>query len=197
MSKAADRGKPSVGQIIAPTTTPPPSIDVAAKEAKRRAELTPTDRIEARADSLITELRADKLRLDAELHALRYTEISHLRDDLRWLEARESSLLNALTALRTSYEWASSFNWFSFALTAVGGCVVSYAAFLPVPRSPDNIGAQKIVATFGFALLSIGVIVQAFVSYRGTKTLTGLARVDDPPQRPSPNPKPSEALPTR
>ena len=117
--------------------------------------------------------------MNADLNIGRFTEIPHLREDLRWMEARESSLLTSFTELRTSYDWAISFNWFSFALITVGGCVVSYASFLP---------ASKIVASFALALLLVGVIMQAFVSYRRKRTLGGLARDPELPRRPSPNP---------
>jgi hypothetical protein len=188
MANPVDRNEPPLGQIIAPGPTSAPSIDVAAK-VRKRAELTPTDRIEARADLHITELKGDKKTLHAELQVVRYSELPHLREDIRWLEGRESSLQNSLTALQTSYGWAISFNWFSFALIAIGGCIVSYAAFLPAPKESDGIGMQRFVATLALASLLIGVIVQAIVSYRGTKTLLRLSGVDNRPQRPSPNPK--------
>jgi hypothetical protein len=196
MAKAADRDEPRIGQVIAPTTSPTPSINVEAT-ARKRAELTPTDRIEARADLLIAELKADKASLHAELQVVRYSDIPHLREDLRWMEGRESSLQNELATLKTSYEWAVSFNWFSFALVAIGGGFVSYASFLPVPQSSTEMDSRTTVATLAVAALLIGVIVQALISYRGTRTLMGLAKVDKPPQRPAPNPKPPEGATVR
>ncbi len=194
MASEANPKEPAPGQVIVTTTTPAPSIDV-VDAVRKRAAPSPTDRIEARADLHITELKADKERLSAELQVVRSVEISHLREDARWLEARETALLNALATLQTSYEWAISFNWFSFALIAIGGCVVSYAAFLPPPRTPDQIGIQKIVATSALVLLLVGVIVQAFVSYRGQKALTSLAKIAEPLRRPAPNPRIREAPP--
>jgi hypothetical protein len=191
MAKPADQDEPPVGQPILPGAAPAEPIDLAARAGKQ-SKVTPTDRIEARADLLITELKGDKATLYAELHVARYSEIPHLREDVRWLEDRESSLKNSLTLLQTSYEWAISFNWFSFALIAVGGSVVSYAAFLPPAQPSAGFDKQKLVATFALAALLIGVIVQAVVSYRGTKTLKELPENVPGSVRPAPNPKPPE-----
>ena len=188
MANPAEQDNPPVGRIIAPGPTPAESINVAEK-ARKKAEVTPTDRIEARADRHITDLKTSHATLYAELQIVRYTELPHLRDDVRWLEERESSLMNALTLLKASYEWAISFNWFSFALIAIGGCVVSYAAFFPAQNSPGGFDIQKMVATFAFASLLIGVIVQGYLSHRGRKTLMGMAEIAAPSKRPSPSPK--------
>jgi hypothetical protein len=192
--KAPARDEPPVGQVIAPGTTPVPVLDLAAT-ARKRASSTPTDRIEARADLHIMELKADKESLLLELRTVRHTEMPHLREDMRWLESRESSLQISLTALLASYEWAVSFNWFSFALVGIGGGFVSYASFLPAPQSPAEMDTRTTVATLAVAALLIGVIVQAVTSYRGTKTLMGLAKNTQPPPRPSPNPKPPDSRP--
>jgi hypothetical protein len=191
MAKHEDRTEPSVGQVIAPITTPPPSIDVEAKARERG--ITPTDRIEARADLHITELKSDKESLREELRIVRYTEIPHLREDARWLEERESSLRESLNTLKTSYEWAISFNWFSFALVAIGGGFVSYASFLPPPKSPSEMDTRTTVATLAVVALLIGVLIQAVVSYRGTRNLIKLPEADTSSPRPSPSPRPPQA----
>jgi hypothetical protein len=187
MAKKPDQDEPPVGQVIAPPTPLPASIDVEAK-VRERDKATPTDRIEARADLHITELRVVKESLTQEVLNLRYTEIPHLREDLRWLEIRGSSLREALTTLRASYEWAISFNWFSFALVSIGGGLISYASFLPAPQSLAEIDKRTTFATVALVILLIGVLIQAFVSYRGTKTLTRLPMTDMPSDRPSPSP---------
>ncbi len=145
---------------------------------------SPSERLEARVDSYIAELKRDKLHFQAEVQRLRIYEIHHLRDDVRWLEDFESWQSQTLARLRTSYEWAIAFNWLSLALIAIGGCVVSYAAFIP-----SRSGIQQTIATMGFVSLLVGAGVQAMNSYQGTKSLL---KVADPPSgsaRPSPNPR--------
>ncbi|HWE35876.1 MAG TPA: hypothetical protein VG406_04830 [Isosphaeraceae bacterium] len=181
MPNPKDRDEPPVGQLISPDVSPPPDVDVEAT-ARRRPALTAAQRAEVSAEQLITELKADKESLRAELRAVRSNrskEIPHLREDVRWLERRRASLSESLTTLKTSYEWAISFNWFSTAPIAVGGGGVSYAAFLP---------ATKTVANLSFAALLIGVILQAIVSIRGTRTLRNLPTSEEATHRPPPNP---------
>jgi hypothetical protein len=183
MANQPDHNEPQSGQLIAPVGIPPPPIDVGSK-ARERARATPTDRIEARADLQISELKGDKESLRSELRVVRYTEIPHLRDDVRWLEDRISSLRDELNILRTSYGWAISFSWFSFALVAIGGGLVSYASFLMDMRTT--------VATLAMVALLIGVLIQAVVSYLGTRTLIKLPRVGNTPERPLPCPPESQ-----
>lgn len=180
MANRDDPGELPVGQIIAPTSAPPPPIDVGAR-AREREKMTPTDRLEARADSLIEELRGDKESLRRDLESARSAEMPHLRADVPWLEDQLHSLREVLGVLRTSYEWAITFNWFSSALVVLGGASVSYAAFLPSAHS-------RPVATLSFAALIVGVLVQAVVSYRGTRTLLRISRVDASTPRPAPSP---------
>jgi hypothetical protein len=181
-------GEPRAPEVIPPGPDAETPLDLAAKARQKREKLPPpSERLEARVDSYIAELKGDKLHFRQEVHRLRIHEIHHLRDDVRWLEDHVSWQGHALTRLQTSYEWAIAFNWFSFALIAIGGCVVSYAAFIS-PRS----SLQQIVATAGFMDLLVGVVVQAMNSYRGTRSLLKLS----PPStsaRPRPNPQSDSA----
>jgi len=186
MPDGADLGEPQVGQVIAPASVPAPSIDVAARASKREKE-TLTDRFNAKVDLHITELKADKDRLRVELQVIRQTEIPHLREDVRWLEGRQTSLVTAFTAVKSSYDWAIAFNWFSFALVVVGGGFVSYASFLAAPQSPAEMDKRTVVATIAVVALVLGVLVQGIVSYRGTMTLKSLPEVEPKLERPSPN----------
>ena len=178
MTTDAEGKVPKPGKIISPGPSSEHVFNVEAA-IEKQPKLTPWDRSDARANQLIKELKDDKESLQNELHTVRYSEIHHLRDDVRWLESRETSLLNALTLLRTSYDWAISFNWYSVGLITIGGCFVSFAAFLPAPQ---------FVATFALAALLIGVIMQAIVSYRGTRSLMENPATSAQNQRPSPNP---------
>ena len=187
MTDISGRKIPSVGELIAPGPDKDDPFDVAAG-ARRKAGASPTDRIEARADSYIIELRADKLSLYEELRAVRYSQVPHLREDTRWLEGRVSSLQNDLDILQVSYGWAIAFNWFSFAFVAIGGGGVSLASFLPAPQSPAKMDIRMIVATISATIIFIGVLVQAFVSCHGTKTLIKRAANPEPSLRPPPNP---------
>jgi hypothetical protein len=159
-------------------------LDLAAGAQRKKEKLpSPSERLEARVDSYIAELKRDKVHFQTEVHRLRIHEIHHLRDDVRWLEDFVSWQSQTLAKLRTSYEWAIAFNWLSLALIAVGGCVVSYAAFIP---SRSDI--QQIIATVGFVGLLIGVGVQAMISYQGTKSLLKITGPSSVNPRPSPNP---------
>jgi len=177
------------GQIHAPDVILPgpdaeKPLDLAAGAQRKKEKLpSPTERLEARVDSYIAELKGDKLRSQTEVHRLRIHEIHHLRDDVRWLEDLVSWQSQTLARLQTSYEWAIAFSWFSFALIAIGGCVVSYAAFIPSQSS-----IQQTIATLGFVSLLIGVGVQAMNSYRGTKSLLRNSHPSSGSPRPSPNP---------
>ena len=55
MTTDAEGGAPEVGEVISPGPNSEPAIDVAAT-ARKRTEMTPTDRIEARADRHIEGL---------------------------------------------------------------------------------------------------------------------------------------------
>ncbi len=72
----------------------------------------------------------------------------------------------------------------SFALIAIGGCVVSYATFL----QPE---AQRTIATAGLIGLFIGVFVQAYNSWMGTRLEIGKSQPPATETRPHPNPPPS------
>jgi hypothetical protein len=137
-----------------------------------------------RVDSYIAELKRDKLHFQEEVHRLRIHEIHLIRDDVRWLEDLVSEQGQTLARLQTSYEWAIAFNWFSFAIIAIGGGIVSYAAFIP-----SRTTVQQAVATLGFASLLLGVSVQAMNSYRGTKALLEHPTAPSASPRPRPNPQ--------
>jgi hypothetical protein len=171
--------------IIRPGPDAEGPLDVAA-DARRKKERAPTlsERHEARVESYIAELRGDKQNLQMEVRSLRTVEIHHLREDVRWLENLISWQSQALTRLQTSYEWAITFNWLSSALVAIGGGIVSLAAFISLQPA-----TQKMVASTGFVGLLIGVGIQLVVSYRGSRVLF---RNSGPPSdisRPSPNPQ--------
>lgn len=90
--------------------------------------------------------------------------------------------------LHTSYEWAIAFNWFSFALIAIGGGLVSFAAFISLEP-----GIQKAAAILGFTGLSIGVVMQAVISNRGTKALRLVSSPPSDSTRPRANPPPPQS----
>ncbi len=96
---------------------------------RRRSPPRPHVRYEARVDSHIAELKGDKQRLEEEVNRLRIQEIRHLREDARWLEDLASWQSQELVKTRTSYASAIAFSWLSFGLIAIGGGLVSYAAF--------------------------------------------------------------------
>lgn len=141
-----------------PDVEKPLNVEADAREKRRRLP-SPTERYEARVDLHIAGLQEDKERLEAEVLRLRDQELHHLREEVRGLD-RE------LVKVRTLYASAIAFNWFSFALIATGGCVVSYATFL-------HPAAQMTIATLGLFALFIGVIVQAFNSWAGTRLSRG------------------------
>jgi hypothetical protein len=165
-----------------------PDVILPGPDARRKKEKlpSPSERLEARVDSYIAELKRDKLQFQEEVHRLRIYEIHHIRDDVRWLEDLASWQSQTLARLQTSYEWAIAFNWFSFAIIAIGGCIVSYAAFIP-----SRSAVQQAVATLGFASLVLGVGVQAMNSYRGTKALLKHPTAPSGIPRPRPNPQSS------
>lgn len=177
-------GQTPAPDVILPGPDAEKPLDLAAGAQRKKEKLpSPSERLEARVDSYIAELKGDKLRFQTEVHHLRIHEIHHLRDDIRWLEDLASWQSQTLAKLQTSYEWAIAFNWFSLALIAIGGCVVSYAAFIPSPSS-----IQQTIATLGFVSLLIGVGVQAMNSYRGTKSLLKISNTPAESPRPTPNP---------
>ena len=182
-------GEPRRPEMIVPQPDAEQPLDIAAS-AREKRDRPPslTQRHEARTESYIGELKSDKLRLRNELVRLRYREIHHLRDDIRWLEESRLSQTHTLATLQTSYEWAIAFNWFSFALIAVGGGVVSYAAFV----SPQST-TQQVVATLRFCSLLVGVALQAFNSFRGTRSLLRNLPAPAADTRPLANPQPDSS----
>lgn len=105
---------------------------------------------------------------------------------MRWLEELSSWQRQELVRTKTSYESAIAFSWFAFALIAIGGCVVSYAAFI----HPEM---QQLIATVGLVGLFIGVALHIVNARVGKPHILGKA---DPPgvdTRPRPNPQPGIA----
>ncbi len=156
-----------------------------ANDAQGKKEKPPsiTVRYEARVDSHIAELKGDKQRLEEEVNRLRIHEIRHLREDVRWLEDLASWHRQELAKTGTSYASAIAFNWLSLGLIAIGGGLISYAAFF----HPDS---QKTIATAGFVGLLIGVVVQGYNSLVGTLLGIGKGSPPEPGTRPRPNPQP-------
>jgi hypothetical protein len=170
--------KPEAGEDPKPPEIIRPGPDAQPPENVRPPKErppTPTDRLEARADRHIEELRKDKQRLQ--------DEIAHLRADLRWLDGLASWQRQALARLQTSYDNVIAFNWLSFALVVIGGGGVSYAALLPT-----QLGAQM-VATGGFAALVIGVVVQGWNSRRGSTVVLKDSAPPSDDSRPRPYPQ--------
>jgi hypothetical protein len=124
--------------------------------------------------------------VEEEVHWLRIQEIHHLREDARWLEDLVAWQNQELVKTRTSYASAIAFSWFSFALIAIGGCLVSYATFV----HPEN---QKVIATAAMVGLFIGVAVQGFNSLVGTRLAVGKGNPPEAGTRPRPNPQPVNA----
>jgi hypothetical protein len=175
--------KPHAPAVIRPGPDAEKPLDLAAGAREKRAKLpSPSERLESRVDTFIDELKRDKLELQREVQRLRIQDIQHLRTDVRWLEERVISQTQAFARIQTSYEWAISFNWLSFALIAIGGGVVSYAAFVPLKS-----GART-VATIGLTSLVIGVFVQAINSFRGARSLARVRDLQAASARPNPNP---------
>jgi hypothetical protein len=174
---------PHAPEVIRPGPGAKDPLNVAADaQGKKDKPPSVTVRYEVRVDSYIAELRRDKQRLEEEVQWLRIQEIHHLREDARWLEDLASWQSQELAKTRTSYASAIAFSWFSFALIAVGGCLVSYATFV----HPEN---QRVIATAALVGLFTGVAVQGFNSLVGTRLFLGKT---DPPgagTRPQPNPQ--------
>jgi hypothetical protein len=184
-SEAGDQ--PHAPEIIRPGPDAQPPLNV-AEDAQQRKEKLPSlgVRLEARIDAHIAELKDDKQILREENHFLRFNEVAHLREDVRWLEGLVLWQREASVRLQTSYEWAIAFNWFSFALIAIGGGLVSLAAFISLKP-----GTRRIVAILGFTGLSIGVVMQAVISSRGTRAL----RLNSAPPSDSTRPRASPPSP--
>src|SRR5580698_2165923 len=114
-------GKSGAPDVILPGPDAEKPLDLAAVARRKKEKLpSPSERLEARVDSYIAELKRDKLQYQEEVHRLRVHEIHHIRDDVRWLEDMASEQKQTLARLQTSYEWAISFNWLSFAIIAIG-----------------------------------------------------------------------------
>jgi hypothetical protein len=181
-SESEPSSPPPAPGVIRPGSDAEKPLDLGADVQRKKEKLpSPAERLEARIDSYIAELKIDKDRLQAENHQIRTFEIHHLRVDVRWLEDRLSWHERELVRTRTSYVSAIAFSWFSFALIAIGGAVVSYATFV----RPD---AQLTIATAGLVSLFIGVIVQAVNSAIGSSIVV---RTNAPPtveSRPLPYP---------
>jgi len=77
-------GRPQVPEIIRPGPDAEKALNI-AEDAQRKKEkpATPVERLEARVDSHIAELRDDKSKLQDEIRWLRTNEITHLREDIR------------------------------------------------------------------------------------------------------------------
>ena len=116
-----------------------------------------------RQESIVTSRnsRLTNCSFQLEVRHVRFHEIRHLKEDSRWLEERISWHERELAKTKTSFASAITFSWFSFALIAIGGVVVSYATF----THPDM---QVTIATAGLVALFIGVIVQGVNSALGS-----------------------------
>ncbi len=135
-----------------------------------------TERYEARVDSHIEELRRDKARLEQE--------VDRLRADARSLVDQVARQGRDLTRLETAHTAASYFNWLSSVLIVIGGVVVSYATFL-------HPASQMTIATAALVGLFIGVGVQGYNSWMGTRLEIGKSQPPATETRPHPNPPPS------
>src|SRR5271170_2700917 len=94
-------------EVILPGPDSEKPFDLAAGARRKKEKLpSPSERLEARVDSYIAELKRDKVHFQSEVQRLRIYEIHHLRDDVRWLEDFASWQSQTLARLRTSYEWA-------------------------------------------------------------------------------------------
>jgi hypothetical protein len=182
-SEKGAAGEQPAPSVIRPGPDAEKPLDLAADARRKKEKLpSPTERLEARVDSYIAELKGDKLRFQAEVRHVRIHEIHHLRDDVRWLEERVSWQERELTKTKTSYASAIAFSWFSLALVAVGGVIVSYATF----THPDM---QLTIATAGLVGLFIGVIVQGVNSALGSWLVVWRATPAPVEMRPRPNPQ--------
>lgn len=168
----AGGGAPQPPDIIEPGPEAQAPLNLNVDVSQRKRTATPTERLEDRADRHIKELQDDKATLQKQMEDLRNREIPELRRDATDLARRVASLESMNVRLAISYQWAIAFSWFSFALIAIGGGAISYASFVEPPEAVAKIIAQKTIATIGFTSLVIGVFVQAFTSYRGTRAVT-------------------------
>jgi hypothetical protein len=177
-------GEAHAPEMIRPGQDVEKPLDLAIDaQKKRQRPPSLSERLEARVDSYIAELKGDKQQLEAEVRWLRVQEIHHLREDVRWLEDLVSWQSQELARLRTSYRSAIAFNWFSFALVVIGGCVVSYATFV-------HPGMQITIATAALVGLFIGVVGQGINSWAGAGYSAGRPSLPDR-ARPRPKPRPA------
>jgi hypothetical protein len=182
-SEHGSAGDVPAPEVIRPGLGAERPLDLGVDVRRRKEKLpSPTERLEARVDSYIAELKEDKLRFQLEVRHVRIHEIRHLREDSRWLEERVSWHERELAKTKTSYASAIAFSWFSFALIAIGGVVVSFATFM----HPDM---QVTIATAGLVGLFIGVIVQGVNSALGSWLLVWRAVPAPVETRPRPNPE--------
>lgn len=175
-------GVPPVPEILRPEAGAEKLVDLdAGAQRKREKPPSPTERYEARVDSYLAELKRDKQELEEEVRRLRFQEIHHLREDLRWLEDLASWQGQELVKIRTLHASAIAFSWLSFVLVIVGGGVVSYAALL-------HPAWQFTIATLGFVGLVIGVAVQGINLLVGEHLARGKTEPPGADARPRPNP---------
>ncbi len=176
-NESEDRDEAKAARVIrkGPKLEEPLRLTEDALETRRRPP-SATERYEARVDSHLAELIRDKQSLQEEVH--------HLREDLRWIEDRGAWQREELARLRTSYALAIGFSWMSFALIAIGGVVVSFATFL-------HPASQMTIATAALVGLFIGVGVQGYNSWMGTRLDIGKSQPPATETRPHPNPPPS------
>lgn len=169
MSSSETESKPTplAPAVIKPGPDAQPPLDLAEDAARRKQKPSPTDRLEARADKHIDELQADKQRLQEEIKRLQTEVIVEFARTNESLRATLSQQSDYLARLETSYSWATRFNILSFICVTVGGVIVSYAAFI----APGSLLGQKLVADLGLGSLILGGLLQAVVSYYGSKSL--------------------------
>jgi hypothetical protein len=172
---------PPIGEVITPSPSTEPALDVGAliQAAMEKVvtsikplKTTPSSERAAIAEQYSAGLLDDKTRLLAEVRSLRYVEMAHLRDEIRWLDDRAARLQNELTDLKSDYSWAVAFHWFSFALVTLGSAGVSYASFLPPPQTPADMDLRSSVSLLSFFGLLIGILIQAYLAFKGKKTLS-------------------------
>ena len=79
-SQLEPAGVAPVPDVIRPGPDAEKPLDLGADARRKKEKLpTPTERLEARVDSYIAELKGDKQRIQAEIHQVRVSEIRHLR----------------------------------------------------------------------------------------------------------------------
>lgn len=120
-SDSTIKAAPLPPAVIQPGPDAEPPLNLTRLADGLKQKLSPTDRLEARADKHIEELQADKLRLEKEIHSLRTVVIAEYERTNQSLRGSLSEQSESLARLETSYSWATSFNVFSFICVTVGG----------------------------------------------------------------------------